>query len=473
MLRPTFSSTLLALLCGLALAAWADGQTAPPRAAASAGVAASLGETTVSFEELDALILGRHALSPTGRETMLFLLNLRVVESIARELGVSADSKEVAAMLAEVEAGLITSGEARSLDEYLMAEGIERAEFERSLKSSVLQRELTRRALGIPAGGPVSGEQQEVWLSAQIGERGLVEHDAPWNDGLVLACADVSLSRDEFLVYLRKRVDRESLREGLVELLRVKNMRARMPDLTDGAFLRAVDEEILGRRNAVLADPAYQGIPYEQLLASQGIIFSLWAQDPSVQEGALARTWVERKYTPESLRLVYEDERELFDSIYGEAVETWVLFLRATERGNELLRDFNAAERILSQVLANTSTKAGFMQRVQLLSEDKGSRNKEGLLGWITRPASPSPTREAIFEALDSGAFKPNAPGDSPTRLLGPVRTESGVLLLWLGRRRPAPAWSSMVVHVARELRQRFRDTALDARAVVTFFDAP
>jgi hypothetical protein len=30
-----------------------------------------------------------------------------------------------------------------------------------------------------------------------------------------------------------------------------------------------------------------------------------------------------------------------------------------------------------------------------------------------------------------------------------------------------------MVVHVARELRQRFRDTALDARAVVTFFDAP
>jgi hypothetical protein len=460
------------LLCGSAL-------TAAPRPAplqdaqgtTPAPWAARLGETTVSFEELDRLLLGRHALSKEGRATMLFLLKLRVIEFLASEGGVVATQAEVQALMDEVESGVVAAGKAASLVDYLRQEGIAETEFKESIRLSVLQRELTRRALGIPQGEPVSGEQQEVWLESRISELGLEEFDAPWDGGLVLRCAGVTLGRDEFLAFLRTRLDPAQVREAMVDLLRVKRMRARMPDLSAEAFARSVEEEIQGRRNEVMSDPQYQGIPYEQLLESQGILFATWPEDPSLQQAALARTWVERKYDEEALRRVYEDERELFDSRYGEAIETWVLYLRAAEVKNELIRDYAEAEAILAQAREATRSKAEFLQRIQLLSEDKSSREKEGLLGWITRPTTESPTREAIFEALDSGTYQPGAAENSLSRMVGPVRTQSGVLLLWLGSRRPAPAWPTMVVYVARELRHRFVDDSLDPRQVQTFLD--
>ncbi len=471
-LAPLLRPLIVVLLCAPALAVNAR-PAAPQDSQGPATLvwAARLGETTVSFEELDRLLLGRHALSKEGRATMLYLLKLRVIEFLAREGGVAAAPAEIQALMEEVESGVVAAGKAASLADYLRREGIEAAEFEESIRLSVLQRELTRRALGIPVGEPVSGEQQEVWLESRISGLGLEEFDAPWDGGLVLRCADVTLGRDEFLAYLRTRLDPANVREALVDLLRVKRMRARMPDLSAEAFARSIEEEIQGRRNEVTSDPQYQGIPYEQLLESQGILFATWPEDPALQQAALARTWVERKYDEEALRRVYEDERELFDSRYGEAIEAWVIFLRAAEVKNELIRDFGEAESILSQAREATRSKAEFLQRIQLLSEDKASRENEGLLGWITRPTSESPTREAIFEALDSGAFQPGAAENSLSRLVGPVRTQTGVLLLWLGRRRPAPAWPTMVVYVARELRHRFVDDSLDPRQVQTFLD--
>ncbi len=433
--------------------------------------AARLGELTVDFDELDRLVLGRYALSKIGRETMLFLLKTRLIDAIAREHGLQADPAEVQRMKDEVEGSVIAAGRATSLADYLAREGVPVEEFEESLRLAVLQQELTRRALGIPAGDPVSGEQQEVWIESQIQERELQEFKAPWEGGLVLRCAGVTLGRDEFIAYLRTRIDATELREGLVELLRVKQMRARMPDLTEKAFQRATLEEIQGRRNEVMSDPKYQGIPYEQLLESQGILYATWAEDPGVQQSALARIWVERKYDEESLRSVYQNERDYFDPRYGEGIETWVIYLRAAEVKNELIRDFDEAEQILYQVREGVRSKADFLQRVQLLSEDKASRENEGFLGWVTRPSSSSPSREAIFAALDSGTYKPSAPEDSLTRLVGPVRTPGSVLLLWLGQRRPAPAWTTMVVYVTRELRQRFIDDAVRPREVQTFLD--
>ncbi len=331
-LAPLLRPLIVVLLCAPALAVNAR-PAAPQDSQGPATLvwAARLGETTVSFEELDRLLLGRHALSKEGRATMLYLLKLRVIEFLAREGGVAAAPAEIQALMEEVESGVVAAGKAASLADYLRREGIEAAEFEESIRLSVLQRELTRRALGIPVGEPVSGEQQEVWLESRISELGLEEFDAPWDGGLVLRCADVTLGRDEFLAYLRTRLDPANVREALVDLLRVKRMRARMPDLSAEAFARSIEEEIQGRRNEVTSDPQYQGIPYEQLLESQGILFATWPEDPALQQAALARTWVERKYDEEALRRVYEDERELFDSRYGEAIEAWVIFLRAAE----------------------------------------------------------------------------------------------------------------------------------------------
>lgn len=460
-------SLSLALFAALSLAT-AVAQNAPDLA-----WAARQGELQVSFAELDRLVLGRHALSKDGKDTLAHLLKLRVVDAVARDRGVVATPAEVDAMRDEIEQGVVQHGRARDLEEWLTREGVDRAEFEDSVRLAVLQQKLARQDLGMPAGQPITGEQQEVWLAGQIDERHLEELPPPWSGGVVLRCEGVTLGRDEFVSYVRRHLPPEQVREALVDLLRTRRMRLRMPDLTDAALQRAVQEEIQGRKNEVMADPQYKGIGYEQLLAAQGILWDLWPEDPAIVQAALARLWVERKYDAEGLRRVYEDERALFDERHGEAVEAWVIFLRATDddHANELLRSYGEAERMLGEVREAVRSKADFQQRVTFLSEDKTSREQGGLLGWITRPNRPSPTREAIFDALDSGAYKPGAPENDLSRLLGPVRTQPGVLLLWLGNRRPAPAWPSMMVYVARELRARFADESLDPHTVETYLD--
>ena len=426
----------------------------------------------MTFGEFDELVLSRHAESKLGRETRLFMLKMGVVESVGRAQGVSVSGSEVQAMLDNVEKGVVASGAARDMDDYLAQKGVSREQFLKSLRLGVLQTKLARRDLGIPPGEPCSGEQQEMWLNAKIDERGLEELPPPWEGGVVLRCGDVEVQREPFITFLRDRLDPEDVRQGLLELLRVKRMKARMPDLDPETLERALDDEIENRRIEVQSDPKYKGISYDQLLQSQGILLSRWREDPNIVVAALARLWVQRKYTEENLREVYETERGFFDAQFGEALEASVIFLRATDRPNELIKlDYEAAEMELLRLAEGIGSKEAFEAAVELYSEDRKSKQRKGYLGWVTRTgnAGPSPARTALFAALDSGEYKPSDPADSLTRLIGPVRTDAGVLLLWVGQRRPKPAWSTMVVHVHKVLRQRFVDEAVDEAQLITF----
>jgi hypothetical protein len=76
-----------------------------------------------------------------------------------------------------------------------------------------------------------------------------------------------------------------------------------------------------------------------------------------------------------------------------------------------------------------------------------------------------------VFGHLDGARCDPDGPPDDPKRLVGPVRTPAGCMLLWLGRRRPAPAWETMIVHVHTELRRRFIEESLQRSAVETWLD--
>lgn len=442
----------------------------PPRI----DLAARYQSVFVTFPELDELLLARFANSKLGRETRLFMLKMKVVDSIGREKGVRAEPQEIQDMLDSVEADVIRSSAARDMDDYLVRQGVTRKQFIESLRLAVLQTKLARTGLGIPPGEPITGEQQEMWLGAQIEARGLKERPAPWEDGIVLESGDVTLGREEFLNFLRDRVDPRDVREALVDLIRVKRMRARMPDLDAETFERAVTDEVENRRIEVQGDPKYKGIPYRQLLESQGILYDRWREDPNIVVAALARLWVQRKYTAEGLREVYENERSFFDAQFGEALEARVLFLRAADVPNELIPlDHEAAEAKLHQLAEDIASQADFEAAVELHSQDRKSRERKGYLGWVTRTGTsgPSPARSALFAALDSKQFKPTDPADSLTRLVGPVRTDAGVLLLWAGQRRPTPSWETMVVHVHKVLRQRFVEEAVEPSQVFTFVD--
>ena len=468
------AATLLSVLSELGPAHQGIGTKVQRADQAPIELAARYKDAFVLFPELDELVLSRYAESKLGRETRLFMLKMRVIASIGRELGVEPSAEEIQTMLSSIERDVKASGAAADIDDYLARQGVSKAEFLESLRLAVLQTQLSRRGLGIPENQPVTAEQQEMWLETQIAERGLEEFPAPWNDGLVLRNGDVELRKDEFITFLRGRVDPDELRECLYELLRVKRMKKRMPDVDPKVFDQAVESEIENRRIEVQTDPKYQGISYDQLLASQGILYSNWHRDPNVVQAALARLWVQRSYNEEALREVYENERAYFDAEYGEALEARVLFLRAAKFPNELIpRDYEKAENELNVMAQGIRSLAEFEAAVELHSEDNNSRKRKGYLGWVTRTGTsgPSPAREAMFGALDSGKYKPSDPENSTTRLVGPVRTTSGVLLLWIGQRRPKPSWNSMIVYVHKTLRQRFTDEAVDPLQVTTFLD--
>src|SRR6188508_1766122 len=96
-------------------------------------------------------------------------------------------------------------------------------------------------------------------------------------------------------------------------MLLMKRMRARMPDLAPEKLAKYVAEEIQRRRDETSADPRYKGLTYESLLGSQGVLADKLEEDPMIVISALSKLWVERSYDADTLKRVYQDEREAFD----------------------------------------------------------------------------------------------------------------------------------------------------------------
>ena len=131
---------------------------------------------------------------------------------------------------------------------------------------------------------------------------------------------------------------------------------------------------------------------------------------------------------------------------------SYALMLVAGQFANELVRrTFEEADRELEAFKERAGDFADFRALVTQFTEDPSGREKEGLIGWVTRgdPRVPGPLREAIFDHLDTGGAIP-AGGVA----LGPVRMKTGCALLWLSKDREGPSWEVMSQKVHEELRR-------------------
>lgn len=474
-----------ALGSSLAAAGPAGLQDGPPAGSAQEAaateigrdIAARAGRDALSWEELDALLLDRHGRSQQGRDALLHLLKSRMLERLERERGLAISPARVEERWKEIDREVRRSGDQGGVAAMLRKNRISPEFFRRFLRLSIVQETLARKALGIAEGQPISGEQQEMWLEGVLSERGIEELDPARSGGAILRCGDVEITRAEFGQHLRTQADAADVQDACYQLLLLKRMRARLADLTPEAIERGVQEEIERRRREAELDPRYAGISFEQLLGAQGMSLDTLRTDPSVRIAALARLWVERHFDAARLREVYLTERENYDRLFGEALELSVLLLRAGRFKNELVpRTFDEARTLLRDLAADVRNRADFERLVQARSEDPESRERSGLIGYATRgdPRVPAPLRAAAFAALDAGTFTPGAlADDARARLVGPVQTPGGCVLLWIGDRRPAPVWDAMAVHVRAEQRREFVEGLLRPDQVVTFLDAP
>jgi len=433
---------LLALLLGTLLA--------PTVAAQEAPVARGKGGSTLTRVELETVLLERHAYSENGRELLELFLKSRLLETLAAARGIRVKEGEIDKKLAELERGSKAVGQ--TLADEIRRRNLTPAQFRDFLRLALAQQHLARAALKLPPNQEVSDDQQEIWLQQEIATRGQ-ELLPPVRglEGALLRCGEITVTRAEFAAFLRARLGRETVKESAWHLLLARALEQRMPDLAPEARARAIEQELLRRREKHAQE--FPQITFEQRLAATGRSLETLRSDPSVAIAALSRLWVDRTAGPEGLRTAYEAERELFEARYGEAIRASLLFRAAVRFPNKLnSRTFDEAERELGEMAAKCSDLAAFTELVAKHSEEQGSKKARGDLGFVTRGETrvPQGIRDELFKVIDQGGTIP------PRGLkLGPVRLDSGVALLWATERRPSPSWEEMSARVHEELRRR------------------
>lgn len=429
------------------------------------GEAARVLDSSLSFEELDELLIARRAMGPTGRDALRHLLKTQLLARLAKEGKVEISTKELDAESKKFEADLVAAGEAKHLKEYLERTGVAADVFREHLRLALVQKLLTRRALGIPEGQEVNGEKQEMWLNQVLDQRGAQLPPPPWTDGIAARCGDMQVTTAEFLKYLHLLLPSDDVRDDCFQLLLQRRARARMPDLSNEALAKAVEVEIERRRRETARDKRYDGMSYDQLMAAQGLAPGFLPKDPAIVIAALATLWVDRSMGDQGLRAAYAKEREFFDGHFGEAIDASMILLRAAELPNQLIpRDFPSADRELSSLKAGIQSYEQFAKLAREHTEETATREKGGHIGFVTRAdvRLPVQVRDALFLAK---------PGTDGTAVVGPVRIQGGVCLLWVGVRRPAPSWDEMSVNVHREMRKRFLEEVLPRDRLRTYLD--
>ncbi|MFT4541092.1 MAG: hypothetical protein ACI835_003553 [Planctomycetota bacterium] len=370
------------------------------------GVAAASDEAALTFAEFDQAALWRHALTQDGRAALRQLLELRLLRQMMAEQGVEISAERLAAKWRELDEQTRQTGEKGGLEAHLVKEGIPSGLFQRYLELSMAQELLARRALGIRKDNPVTSEQQVSWLEGEIKLRTYSEEQHPWSGGVVARCGDITIGTREYLAHLREQLRNKDSKRLCFDLLLAKELRARMPDLSDAALERVVEDEMKKRRTEKENDPRYKGLPYPELLKAKGLSIEAVRRDPAIRSAALAQLWVERGIEEDRtrdsergdrLRTTYEAEREHFDGRYGEAIEIFAIVLKAAVYKNELnTRTFNEADAMLAEMDAGMTAVDASPRRLRLEefqalvlqhSEDRQSRDQAGSLG-VTRQHS-------------------------------------------------------------------------------------
>jgi len=458
-----------------------DAQDRTVPAAATAGteptyaddeVAASAGDTQIRWKDLDPVLASRRMLSEDGRDALKHLAQSMVLDRLAKEHGIVVSEAVVDARWKTLDEQVRASGDAQGIAGMMKKVRLSPEEFRRFLRLSFVQETLTRRALGLGEGAEVKGEQQELWMDEAMSARQYTELPPPWSDGIVARGSDFEITLADGVRNLRRRLPAKDLKEDCYQLLLIRRIRLRMPDLAVEKLDRAIDDEIRRRRDEAAADPKNAGISWERRLAAQGYVVDTIRQDPAIRVAALSRLWVDRSSGPEGLKRTYEAEREHFDGLYGAAIDASVLFLRGARFKNDLNpRTFDEVEGDLRKLAREIRTADDFQRLARERSEDAGTREGGGALGWVGSGSErvPPEIRAEVHKAL--GQPTPGGAGHDPAvSLVGPMRLSTGSALLWLGERRPAPTWDTMSAHVHRELRKRFLDEVLPRTSLVTAF---
>ena len=420
-------------------------------------LAAAAGELAVTFEDLDRLLVSRYALAPDGKRATLFLAKTLVLNELLAKSQIEIGRDELAERFAEIDAE-VRAGGGQGLDAELARSGVAIETFLETLRLGLAQEILTRRALELPEDKPVSADNQELWLSQELEQRGVERLQPPYENGVVARVGTRDIYSDQLGRSLRVQLPAEELREALEQLLLERALFAKLAPIPEEDFAAQLELEIERRRIEATSDPAYSGVPFEDLLSASGRTLEGLRTDPALRVRALVELQLQREASGDALRERYRAEQSRFDDQFGESVTArWIFRAARTEA-------HLAKERVYLEQIAGQATGEHLFAALALEhSQHADSAEFGGNLGQIHRTGSGLDPRlvDALFQATQSGPA---------SRTLGPFEIAGGVVLLWAGVRRPAPPEAQLLEHVRGELAKRLLRGALPG-PVATFVD--
>jgi hypothetical protein len=432
---------------------------------ASGEVAAQFGDDVVTWAELDALMLARHALGPVAEEPLAFLAQSALIERLGREAGIEITAAQIEARYTELDRLTREGGVEGGLSGHLEREGVARADFLEALRDQLVLAELTRRALRLPADRTVPDSDQAVFLEQQMSGRSIEPLPRPWKDDVVARFGDIDILGKDLAARLRNVLGRDKVRDALFQLALAARVERECKDLPREVREAALTLEIAQRRADAESDPRYQGVSFDALLSAQGLDPAAYASDPSVRIAALSTLVVDTRYAGDKLEQAYLAEKEWFDGQFGESIEASILFAVTSVKPDGIVIHLTReqARARLADIAAISETKTAFAATVAKVRQDESDGIVASDLGRVQRTNArlDAELRETIFRLHSEGVRGTSAPVDLST----------GVAVFFIGEHRPTPPFAELRDYVHTELRRRLLVGLLPAEELATYVD--
>ncbi len=441
-----------------------DAITARRERVDSGEVAAQFGDDVVTWTELDALMLARHALGPVAEEPLAFLAQSSLIERLGREAAIEITSAQIEARYNELDRLTLEGGVEGGLSGHLEREGVARADFLEALRDQLVLAELTRRALRLPADRTVPESDQAVFLEQQMSGRSIEPLPRPWKDDVVARFGDIDIFGKDLAARLRNVLGREKVRDALFQLALAARVERECKDLPADVREAALALEIAQRRADAESDPRYQGVSFDALLSAQGLDPAAYASDPSVRIAALSTLVVDTRWAGDKLEQAYRAEKEWFDGQFGESIEAAIVFAITNEKPDGIVKFTREQARVrLADIAAISETKTAFAATVAKVQQDASDGIVASDLGRVQR------TNARLDAELRETVFRLHAEGVRGTS--APVELSTGVGVFFIGEHRPTPPFAELRDQVHTELRRRLLVGLLPAEELATYVD--
>lgn len=458
-LRAVTSARALALGLGVAVltlpAATAQAEAAAERSARAQNQQPALPEGAVAsyqsggetqFVPEDALALElaqRERLRERGQLALEHIVHRELVARAAETAGISATREEIDAEVRKVEKQLEAHGQ--SLASFLREKAISRAAFEQDyIALSIVHEKLVVATAGLRSRAQVSQELLKLWLE-EARTKANVETDATkLGPGIVARVGKRQLSLTDLGDVLLQNAS-DTTRQRYVQQIVIRaliDQAARENQISVSS--EEIDAEVLRRRKLIEADPAFRGIPYEQLLQSQGTTVEALRESPVLRAQVQRQKLGDVLFSTNALTAELEADRSRVLRDHGARRFLNVILIRAMEEPNQFVQiDFDQAATAAAAVRKRIAEEGmSFATAARIHSDDPESKVKGGAVGLHGHDSDELPKKviQAAYH-LD------------PYVVSEPIRTEEGFYLVMVSEIEDQPTDAVLI--------QRMRTTKM------------